>query len=295
MRVESACGDGADSVAEQEAVGEVERGVDITMGRRSGYGAGTFCWVNLSSPDPETAKRFYAVLLGWGYDDQPGGWSGFSMARRYDANVAASYRLEEQERAQGLPPHWNNYVNVGDADAAAAQAVELGGEVLDAPYDVTDAGRTAVLRDPTGAMFWVWQPRRHIGAGHVNDVGCLTWNDLNTDDPWRAIDFYSSLFGWSFQQMDTRGGPGYWVIGNDAAANGHNGGVCELSGDKASATPPVWLPYFTVASASAATETAATHGGSVRAGPLRAGAGTIAVVSDPAGAVFGLYEGEVDD
>src|SRR5690606_27005213 len=111
--------------------------------------------------DPDAARRFYAALFGWDYDDRTEDGGGFWMARRYGANVAAIYEREEQERAHDLPPHWNNYVSVVDADAAAARAVELGGAVFDGPFDVSDAGRTAVLLDPAGAMFWVWQPRKH--------------------------------------------------------------------------------------------------------------------------------------
>jgi uncharacterized protein len=268
------------------------------MGTRTEYGPGTFCWVNLSSSDPDGAKRFYAQLFGWDYDDRGGDDDGtaFSMARRHEADVAAIYESDERERAAGLPPHWNNYVNVTDADAAAARAEELGGSVFDGPFDVTDAGRTAVIVDPTGAMFWVWQPGTHIGAGRVNDLGCLTWNDLSTNDPERATEFYSSLFGWTFEQMDTGDGPGYWVIGNDTSAMGRNGGMREMSPEESGAgAPPNWMPYFTVESAASAAGTAKASGGSVLMGPARLGAGTVAVVADPTGAVFSVFEGEVDD
>lgn len=263
------------------------------MGARSKYGPGTFCWVNLSTPDPDGAKRFYGELFGWDYDDRVG---GFLMARRYGANVAAIYEREEQERAQGLPPHWNNYVTVSDTDAAADLAKDLGGSVFEEPFDVTDAGRTAVLIDPTSAMFWVWQPRKHIGAGHVNDVGCLTWNELSTPDPEHAIGFYSSLFGWSFERMGTSDRRSYWVIGNDTAAAGRNGGMREMSDEGAgSGAPPIWIPYFTVDSAASASETAQASGGSAQFGPAQVGAGTTAVVHDPTGAAFGLFEGPVDE
>lgn len=261
------------------------------MGTRTNYGSGTFCWINLSSTDVAAARHFYAELLGWEYDER----DGFSMARRYDANVAAIYEREEQERAQGLPPHWNNYVSVDDADATAARADELGGSVVEGPFDVTDAGRTAVIIDPTGAMFWVWQPRAHIGAGHVNDAGCLTWNELATRDPERAIQFYTSLFGWKFERADSGDGAWYWLIGSSTAANGRNGGMRELSAEEPQPHGSrMWMPFFTVTSAASATDTATALGGSVPYGPARVGAGTTAVVNDPTGAVFGVYEGEVD-
>lgn len=266
------------------------------MGTRQEYGPGTFCWINLSSTDPDAARRFYADLFDWRYDDHTGDGGGFWMARRHGANVAAIYEREELERERGLPPHWNNYVSVSDTDAAVTRAEQSGGSVFDGPFDVTDAGRTAVLLDPAGAMFWVWQPRAHIGAGHVNDTGCLTFNELSTHDPGGAIEFYSSLFGWTFERVDAGDGPAYWAIGNDSAAKGLNGGMRELSEEDVRAgASPLWIPYFAVDSAAAAPETVAASGGAVAYGPVKAGEGTIALGADPTGARFGVFEGELDD
>jgi hypothetical protein len=43
--------------------------------------------------------------------------------------------------------------------------------------DVLDSGRMAIVGDPTGAVLGLWEPRAHIGAGRVNDRGCLCWNE----------------------------------------------------------------------------------------------------------------------
>lgn len=266
------------------------------MGTRAKYEPGTFCWTDLSTRDPDAAKRFYAELLGWEYDDQPANGSVYSMARRYGADVAAIYGQEEAERAQGVPPHWNNYVSTEDADGTAARAKELGGSVLAEPFDIFESGRMAVIADPAGAVFCVWQPREHIGAGHVNDVGCLTWNDLSTSDPERAKTFYSELFGWRFEAMETGDGPQYWTIRHDGAASGINGGVRALSSQESDAgVPPNWMPYFTVESVEATNEQVRASGGEILYGPAQVGAGTISVLKDPTGGVFAVFEGEVDD
>jgi predicted enzyme related to lactoylglutathione lyase len=57
----------------------------------------------------------------------------------------------------GVPNHWHVYFAVADADAAAAKAAELGGQVLVEPFD-TPVGRIVVLADPQGASFSVLQP-----------------------------------------------------------------------------------------------------------------------------------------
>ena len=52
---------------------------------------------------------------------------------------------------EGIPPHWEVYFNTEDTDAIADKAAELGGEVLQAPWDVPGVGRLAMLKDPQGA------------------------------------------------------------------------------------------------------------------------------------------------
>ena len=76
---------------------------------------------------------------------------------------------------------------------------------------------------------------------------------------------------------------------------GHtNGGIMPIAEQHGDA-PSYWLVYFTVPSCDAAVEKVRGLGGEVLAGPLDLGAGRIAVVSDPQGAVFALFEGETDD
>ena len=83
---------------------------------------------------------------------------------------------------EGQPPAWTTYVSVEDADASIDKVKAAGGTVFVEPMDVLDVGRMAVFADPTGAAAAVWQPRRHIGAGLVNEPGALAWNELTTRD-----------------------------------------------------------------------------------------------------------------
>ena len=89
---------------------------------------------------------------------------------------------------EGQPPAWTTYISVEDADASIAKVKAAGGMVFVEPMDVLDVGRMAVFADPTGAAAAVWQPRRHIGAGLVNEPGALAWNELSTRDTDAAND-----------------------------------------------------------------------------------------------------------
>jgi predicted enzyme related to lactoylglutathione lyase len=265
------------------------------MGKRSSYAPGTFSWVDLATTDTDDAKRFYAELFGWSYDDRDAGGGGTYTEASIDGDaVAGLYSQPEQQRSQGAPPFWSNYVTVASADDAASRASELGGSVHAAPFDVLDAGRMAVIADPTGAMLGVWEPGESIGARRVNDPGCMTWNELSTNDAASAIDFYSSLFGWRIEPIDTGGGPPYWSISHDGGAEGRNGGMRELAPEQ-EGVPPHWMPYFTVASVDETIDRAEGAGGRSLAGPLDLPTGRIVILSDPQGAVFAIFEGDVDD
>jgi uncharacterized protein len=270
------------------------------MGERTSYEPGTFSWVELSTPDTEGAKSFYGELFGWDAKDNPipadAGGGVYTICMLGDESVAALYEQMADQREAGIPPNWFSYVTVADADAAAARAKELGGTVHAGPFDVMENGRMAVIADPTGAVFGVWQARDSIGATQVNDPGCLTSNELSTSDVSAATAFYEGLFGWEFERMETGGAPPYWLIRHDGGAGRQNGGMRELAAEQSEAgIPPHWMPYFTVASTDDAIATAGSGGGATVAGPIDIPAGRIAVLRDPQGAFFAVFEGDVDD
>ena len=259
------------------------------MGKRESYAPGTFCWVDLTTTDAEGAKAFYGELFGWEADDMPASETEtYTMLRRGDDYVGGLFEMDARQREEGVSPHWLSYVSVEDASAAAARASELGGTVHGGAFDVLDAGRMALVDDPSGARLALWEPMQHAGAGRVNDPGCLTWNDLQTTDPSPAAGFYAALLGWEMEPIEDDGKVVYVTIKNGGSSNG---GIMPSQ----NASPPFWLAYFTVASCEDTMARAQEMGGEVLAGPLDIGAGRISVLSDPQGAVFAIYEGETDD
>lgn len=258
------------------------------MGERTQYPPGTFSWTDLSTTDPDAARAFYAALFGWEADDMPAGEGVvYSMMRVGDKHVAAIAAQPDAQREAGVPPLWNSYVTVASADDAAARAAELGGTVHAPPFDVLDAGRMAVVQDPQGAFFMVWEPRRHVGAGLVNEPGALVWNELAAADLDAAQAFYSGLFGWSIAPFEGSEQL-YLSIRNGERSNG---GMREATPP---GTPPHWLVYFGVDDLDASLERVRELGGVVHAGPIDIQMARIAVVADPQGAVFALYDGVME-
>jgi hypothetical protein len=112
--------------------------------------------VATAHPDPQQAAGFYTELFGWAAEDlTPSGSSdGYFLCRLRGSDVAAIGSHLGSEVPDDAPPSWNTDFWVGDAEAAAAKAADLGGSVIAPPFD-TPVGKTAVLADPQGAAFSV--------------------------------------------------------------------------------------------------------------------------------------------
>jgi uncharacterized protein len=245
---------------------------------------GAFCWMELATSDQTAAKTFYTSLFGWTFEDSPMGPNDFyTMFRLGGSNAGAAYTLRGDEAAMNIPPHWNLYVSVQSADAASKRAADLGGQVLAGPFDVASYGRMAVIRDPTGAVFEIWEPKEHTGFSVQPQSGSFCWADLNTPDPAAASDFYSGLFGWAVSDGET----GYLHIKNGEA---FIGGIPSAQ-QQDPHTPPYWLIYIQVDDCDRSTAKAKELGANVFFGPMSMeNVGRFAVLADPQGAVFSLFQ-----
>jgi predicted enzyme related to lactoylglutathione lyase len=244
------------------------------------YEHGVPSWVDLGTPDPAKTAEFYSALFGWTVQQGPPEAGGYAIAELRGRPVAG---LGPQPNPG--PSYWSTYVNVDDADKAVAAAEAAGGAVIVPPMDVLDAGRMAIFSDPVGAVIGVWQPNAHTGAGIVNEPGTLTWNELVTTDTAASQAFYDRVFGWG---AVTHGeGPGayteFQVAGRAIA------GMMEPPSEMPE-MPPHWGVYFNVSDTDATVEHASALGGSVIAHPfdIDVPPERVAVVADPAGAMFGV-------
>jgi predicted enzyme related to lactoylglutathione lyase len=126
----------------------------------------------LATRDPEGAKAFYGAVFGWQTLSLPFGqlWTLPGYGDHLEERTPG---LREQMAQMGAPegfidvvaalnpigaddtetrPNWSVTFGVDDADAAAAKAVEAGGEVVSGPFNAPWT-RTVVLKDPQGATF----------------------------------------------------------------------------------------------------------------------------------------------
>jgi predicted enzyme related to lactoylglutathione lyase len=273
------------------------------MAERDGYIPGVPCWIDTSQPDPEAVLDFYSGLFGWVFEDAmpPDSESRYFIARIRGGDVAAV-----RSQPEGAPPMatWNTYIWVQGADETASKVTDAGGKVMVEPFDVMDAGRMAVLADPEGAVFCVWEAKRHKGARIVNEHGALNFNGLNTRDAASAKRFYGAVFGW--QTLTLPGGFETWTLpGYGDYLERDNPGlrqrVAEMGGtpgfeDVVASIQPIsedqgdvpahWSVTFGVNDAEAVASKAQELGGKVLVPPFDAPWARIAGIADPGGAAF---------
>jgi predicted enzyme related to lactoylglutathione lyase len=111
-----------------------------------------FCWYELNTNDTEKAKEFYSTLLGW----DVGGSPEYTEWKKDGRSIGGMMKIQPEWGP--VPPAWTSYVMVDNADASVEKAKGLGGSVVMGPADVPGTGRFALLQDPQGATFAVFEP-----------------------------------------------------------------------------------------------------------------------------------------
>lgn len=119
--------------------------------------------------------------------------------------------------------------------------------------------------------------------------GDFCWNELLTSDVNKAKDFYKSLFGWDYQEMNTDGQL-YNVI-KSAEHDKGKGGLMQIPADKAGKVPSHWITYVFVESVDASLEKATKLGATIKMGATNVGDfGRFGIITDPTGAQIALWQ-----
>ena len=249
------------------------------MPEKTSYAHGTPSWVDLGTTDLADAKRFYGAVFGWEFDDMGPEAGSYNMVLLRGKPIAGMAPSQDPN----IPPVWNTFISVDDADKTAALIGERGGTVLMGVMDVMGKGRMLVATDPAGAVFGCWQPQDHPGAFIVNEHGTFCWNELMSRDAAAARDFYTSVFGLGTEDMPMDDGSNYTMlkVGDDTVA-----GLMPMPKEVPAEAPSVWMTYFAVDDADRAVAQVKDAGGTLIDGPTDSPYGRWALVEDPQGAKF---------
>lgn len=153
---------------------------------------GSVVFNGLNTRDVEAARSFYGSLFGWQTSGIGGGAEGWTLPgygdwlerehhphlREQMAEAGAPHGFEDvvasiipiPDDQPDTPPHWSVTFAVDDADATAAKATALGGNVIVPPFDApwstsTYTIRITVISDPQGATFIAskFVPKKGLG------------------------------------------------------------------------------------------------------------------------------------
>ena len=246
--------------------------------RTSPWPNGVPCWADVSATDVRASSAFYRAVFGWEIPEPDEQWGGYVTAEARGAMAAGIGPVDEGGR-----PSWTLYLAADDAQALGDRAGEHGGTALTPVIDVGPLGRMAILADPSGAPFGLWQAGTMIGAGLVNEPGGLVWEDLRSADPDAARSFHRALFGYEYDTIEMAE-PDYTTFRLPSEPY-PLGGMGSFMGEP-EGTPSHWLVYFQVADVDAAAAAGEGAGGSVLAPPFDSPYGRLACLADPDGAVF---------
>ena len=249
------------------------------------YEQGMPNWVDLSTTDEAGALEFYSALFGW--KDEPndaGDGMVYHMQKLGDDYSSAITAQRPDEVQQGVPSHWVTYISVDDVDAVAARVTSAGGQLIAEAFDVMDAGRMAVVADPTGGFVNLWQAKGHIGCGIIHEANALTWSELMTLEPAKAAAFFEELLGLTSSEAPGTDGAPYTLLSLDDEPVA---GILQITPEMGE-MPPNWMTYFEVADLEAAVERATSLGAQSPMPIMDAPGMRFAVIEDPQGAVFGL-------
>lgn len=240
---------------------------------------GTPCWVSLMVHGLDATQDFYGGLFGWDFSPGPRQLGPYVRALIDGKEVAGIGRLPAERQ---LPIAWTPYMATDDADATVETIRSCGGTVGVGPLDAEDAGRLAVVTDPAGAVFGVWQPTAHSGTAVYGTHGTPVWNELLTTETSAVGKFYQAVFGYELEAI-VSADYDYVTLHLEGrpVASLHGVGHA-LPRDRGSH----WMTYFEVEDIDDAARRVAELGGHVLYPPREASSGRLATVADPEGAVF---------
>jgi predicted enzyme related to lactoylglutathione lyase len=246
---------------------------------------GKVIWNDLITEDLPAARRFYGGLFDWTFEDVQGRSGGeYIVARHGDTYVAGILAVEPRDDGQKVD-RWLPYISIRDIDAAIERGKVAGATVAVGARDV-NLGRVAAIIDPQGAVVG-------LASSNVGDPddrttragpGRVVWSELLSSDPVNAAAFYRLIAGYEIQTVNRRGGQYTFLVENGT----RRAGILARPVDE---IEPVWLTFFGVSDPRTAASRAAELGGKVLLPPsadLRDG--TMAVVTDPSGAVLVLQK-----
>jgi predicted enzyme related to lactoylglutathione lyase len=236
--------------------------------------SGKFVWHDLLTDDVTAARQFYGSLFGWQFQPVSPDYMAIS---HNDVPVGGIARRDniDPDTPDSL---WLCAVSVADVDQAVDIAAAGGGQIVLEPHRLTGRGRSAIVRDPQGALIILLRAKRGDPPDNLPPVNHWIWDDLFTKNTTPAAEFYAALAGYDLKPKKQTDKPEYYLVTD----NRLRAGIVKLQWK---GVRPNWLPYVRVDNLDHTLRRAKTLGGD----PIIR-IGNTAIIIDPTGAAFGIQQ-----
>lgn len=255
------------------------------MPTRNGAPVGAPTWIDLATSDLDRAKQFYGTVFGWTFETAGPEYGGYVNAFSGDRPVAGMMANDPQ---WGSPDQWTTYLHTADIKATLATALEAGAVACVQPVEpmeVPEKGFMAMLTDPAGAFFGLWQPLEHQGFEVFGEANAPVYHQLTIRDYAKALDFYRRVFGWQTEAVSDTDEFRYSTANFDGEALvGIMDGATCLPED----VPSDWCVFLGSDDVDKTIALIKENGGSVIRDAEDTPYGRLAAVADPTGAGFNL-------
>lgn len=242
---------------------------------------GKFVWHDLYATDMTACENFYEAMFDWDFrrtnETVPRVKTIFRKGRPIGNMIGSS-------AAPGTS-RWLSYISTENVDTTLKLATDNGGAIYVEAKEQPDRGRVAVVMDPQGAPFGLLDSPVGDPADTMIRpdmwLGCELWS-LNLKD---SAKFYQAVIGYDIKPMKVHETVDYWVLQKQGKRRGG------IVGSPWKDIKPEWVPFISVYDVAALVAKAERLGGRVIIKPdLSVAEGRVAVIADPAGAVFGIHQ-----
>lgn len=247
---------------------------------------GTPCWADAMFPDLEGAKSFYGDVLGWTFGESASEYGNYTQAFSDGKAVAAVVPpMPGDDNAHAA---WCVYLAAADVAATADKAKDAGGTLVMEPMQVGEFGSMALVKEPGGAVFGLWQAGQHKGFEKYGEPGAYTWSEFYTRTPDTTDAFLRGVF--SYRKQTVADEHVDFAVFNVAGKDDAVLGRMTMGEDFPPAMPAYVNVYFAVDDCDAAVKRATDRGAKLQFGPMSSPFGRFAALTDPQGANFSVLD-----
>lgn len=246
--------------------------------------AGEFVWYDLITSNVDSAKKFYGELFNWEFEAAGKDATAYTIIKAEGVPIGGIIYSEKAKEING--EQWLSYLSVADVDRAVNVTKKRGGSVLVEAFEFEARGRTAVVKDPQGALVVLF--KSYVGDPPIQTLEeklnhTWIWIELFTNDIEASSAFYEQIAGYSIKKYDSGVNVPYYIFG---IGERPFAGMLTIPWKN---VKPNWLPYIKVKDPVAIAKKVESLGGAVILAPdKQVRNGSVAIVADPTGAVVAI-------